>query len=91
MVADPQLGSDTFSLHHFNSLFGEIRRLIQVKNIKGIVVGYPLDDQGRPTLHCNFIERYLAHMWSLGIAKYVPVTLVNEYGSSMSAKVLIAE
>ena len=30
-------------------------------------------------------------MWSLGIAKTVPLTLVNEHGSSMMAKVHIAE
>ena len=72
-------------------MFGELRRVLKSKNIKGIVVGYPLDDKGVPMLHCNFIERYLSHMWSMGIGKYVPVTLVNEYGSSMRAKVLIAE
>ena len=61
------------------------------KNIKGIIIGYPLDHDNKPMLHCNFIERWIHHMWSLGIAKTVPLTLVNEHGSSMMAKVHIAE
>ena len=56
--------SATYSLSANNSVFGELRRLITNKHIKGLVVGYPLDEQGRPMLHCNFIERFLSHMWS---------------------------
>ena len=59
--------------------------------MKGIIVGYPLNEQGKPMLHCNFIERWIEHMWAIGIAKKIPVTLVNEYGSTMEAKVQIAE
>ena len=45
----------------------------------------------KPMLHCNFIERWVEHMWAIGVAKKVPVTLVNEHGSTMQAKVQIAE
>ena len=91
LVGDPQLNEPVFELKKQNAVFGAVRKLISQKNVKGIVVGYPLDEDLRPTIHCNYIERWLAHMWSLGIAKRVPVTLVNEYGSSMEAKVQIAE
>ena len=72
-------------------MYAELRKIILNKNIKGLVIGYPLDSDGNPMVHCNYIERWIEHMWSLGIAKNVPVTLVNEHGSSMQAKVLIAE
>ena len=91
IIGSPQLNSDTYSLTQNNAVFGEIRKIIAMKKIKGIVVGYPLNENGEPMVLCNFIERYLSHMWSLGIGKYTPVTLVNEYGSTMKAKVLIAE
>mmetsp|Transcript_19753 Transcript_19753/g.30476 ORF Transcript_19753/g.30476 Transcript_19753/m.30476 type:complete len:198 (-) Transcript_19753:225-818(-) len=81
----------TIDLSHSDGLFAEIRRLLMRRQVKAIVVGYPIGKNGRPTPHCNFIERWVEHMWSLGIGKRVPVTLVNEYGSSMEAKVLIAE
>ena len=74
-----------------NAMYAEMRKIISSKNIKGIVIGYPLDIDGNSTLHCNFIERWIQHMWSLGIGRNVPVTLVNEYGSSLEAKVKIAE
>ena len=54
-------------------------------------MGYPLDENLKPMLHCNFIERWVEHMWAIGVAKKVPVTLVNEHGSTIQAKVHIAE
>jgi RNase H-fold protein (predicted Holliday junction resolvase) len=74
-------------LHENKDVFVELKRLIQKKNIKGIVVGYPLDYSGQPLFHCNYIERWVEHMWYLGIGKHVPVTLVNEHGTTMQAKV----
>ena len=71
-------------------MYAEMRKIISSKNIKGIVIGYPLDADGNATLHCNFIERWIQHMWSQGIGRNVPVTLVNEYGSSVEAKIRIA-
>ena len=55
------------------------------------MVGYPLNAKGEPQVHCTYIERWVEHMWSIGVAVKVPVTLVNEYNSSMQAKVHIAE
>ena len=72
----------TVDLHDNNSVFGELRKIIQRKNVKGIIVGYPLGHDGKPLVHCNYIERWIEHMWYLGIAKRVPVTLVNEHGST---------
>ena len=39
---------------------------------------------------CLFIERFIEHMWEHEKIK-LPVTLINEYGSSMEAKAQIAE
>lgn len=91
LLGEPQYQDPVLVMSKNDSLFGEIRKIIFNKNVKGIIVGYPLDNEGKPMLHCNFIERWIEHMWSLGIAKNVPVTLVNEHGSSMQAKVLIAQ
>ena len=72
-------------------MFHALAKIILSKNIKGMVIGYPLDSDNQPMRHCYFVERWIEHMWSLGIGKRVPVTLMNEYASSMDAKVLIAE
>lgn len=39
---------------------------------------------------CLFIEKFIEHMWVNANIR-VPVTLVNEYNSSMEAKARIAE
>lgn len=67
-----------------------IRNVIGSKQIKGLVVGYPLDEQGQPTKHCEFIQDFLYTLHVMVNMK-TPVTLVNEYGSSQSAKVQIAQ
>lgn len=36
-----------------------LRNVIRNKNVKGIVVGYPLDDEDKPTRHCGYIETFL--------------------------------
>lgn len=63
-----------------------IRNVVGSKQIKGLVVGYPLDEQGQPTKHCEFIQDFLYTLHAMTGLK-TPVTLVNEYGSSQSAKV----
>ena len=40
-------------------LFHALKNTIRNKNIKGIVVGYPLDADGKTTVHCLFIEEFL--------------------------------
>ena len=83
IVSDAQYGQGIYSLFENNSAFGELRKIIMRKKVKGIVVGYPLNEKGETQALCNFIERYLEHMWAIGIGKNVPVTLFNEYNSSM--------
>ena len=78
-------------LNDSNGLFIELGKIIKNRNIKGIVVGYPLDYEGKPMVHCNYVEKWIEHMWFLGVAKFVPVTLVNEHGTSTEAKVHIAK
>ena len=72
-------------------MFRALAKILSTKNAKGLIIGYPLDHEGKPMKHCNFVERWVEHMWSLGIGKRIPVTLVNEYSSSLGAKVLLAE
>jgi putative Holliday junction resolvase len=67
----------------------KIRNIIRSKHVKGLVVGYPLDENGEPTRHCQYIQEFLGHLSFDGQLR-TPVTLVNEYGSSMEAKALIA-
>ena len=58
--------------------------------IKGMVVGYPLDNKQAHTIQCMFVEKFIEYMWNQeGIR--VPVTLVSEYNTSMEAKAQIAE
>ena len=74
-----------------NDIFEVLRKIIQRKQIKGLIVGYPLDENGNTVVHANFVERWISHMWSRGVGVRIPITLVNEYGSTLSAKVHIAE
>ena len=46
IVGDGQYGQGTYSLFKNNSIFGEIRKIIMRKKVKGIVVGYPLNEKG---------------------------------------------
>ena len=60
--------------------------------MKGIVVGYPLDKDGNPMgKHNVFIEDFLEQLAEKGVLRSTPVTLVNEYESSMQAKAKIFE
>ena len=64
-----------------------LRNTLRNKHIRGIVVGYPLDIEGKPTRHCFFIEEFLEVLAVNKVLGGIPVTLVNEYGSSVQAKV----
>ena len=66
-----------------------LRNVIKNKQIKGIVVGYPLDHDGNPVRHCRFVEDFLELLAKNGVLRNIPVTLVNEYDSSMQAKAKI--
>ena len=58
--------------------------------MKGIVVGYPLNKDGNPSgRHNRFIEDFLEHLASEKVLRNIPVTLVNEYNSTMQAKAQI--
>ena len=82
-------GVKTLELKQYDSI-GELSRplhnLIRKYRVKGIIVGYPLDDEDRPTSHCIYVKNFLDSL--IGIKK--PVTLINEYGSTLRAKVKIA-
>ena len=67
-----------------------LRNTMRNKHVRGLVVGYPLDENGKPTVHCHFIEKFLETLTAHKVISGVPVTLVNERGSSMAAKVQIA-
>ena len=66
-----------------------LRNTIRNKHVKGIVVGYPLDIKGNASRHCGFIESLLENLAAEKVLRSVPVTLVNEYNSSMLAKAQI--
>ncbi len=57
--------------------------------MKGLVVGYPLSNMNEHTLQCQYVERFIEYMWTEERVR-LPVTLVNEYNSSMEAKARIA-
>ena len=64
-----------------------LRNIIRNKQVKGIIVGYPLDKDGNPAgTHCRFIEDFLEFLAMQKVLRNIPVTLVNEYESSMVAK-----
>ena len=46
LVADAQYESSSLDLNKLNGLYGELRKIIFNKNIKGIIIGYPLDHDG---------------------------------------------
>lgn len=71
-------------------VYRQIKNAIRSKHAKGLIVGYPLDDQNQPSKHCDFIEEFLRGLAASGPFK-TPVTLVNEYGSSIAAKTEIAK
>jgi RNase H-fold protein (predicted Holliday junction resolvase) len=67
----------------------QLNNIIRSKNVKGLIVGYPLDDKMMPTRHCNYIEEFINQLnWNGQLRS--PVTLINEYGSSVEAKAQIA-
>ena len=66
-----------------------LRNVIKNKQIKGIVVGYPLDQDGNPQNHCRYVEDFLEMLAHYNVLRNIPVTLVNEYDSSMQAKAKI--
>ena len=69
-----------------------MKNVIKNKHVKGVVVGYPLDKDGSPmNKHCVFIEELLELLAKERVFGNVPVTLVNEYESSMQAKRKIFE
>ena len=51
-------GVKTLELKQYEKI-GELSRplhnLIRKYRVKGIIVGYPLDDEDRPTRHCLYI------------------------------------
>ena len=69
------------------SLCQYLRNTIRNKHIKGIVVGYPLNEEGKASRHCKYIETFLEELAEKKVLKQIPLTLVNEYNSSMMAKV----
>ena len=55
--------------------------------MKGIIVGYPLDKDGNPvSKHCRFIEDFMERLAIEKVLRNIPVTLVNEYETSVIAK-----
>ena len=73
----------------FVGLCQVLRNIIRSKHVKGIVVGYPLNEEGQGTRHCEFIEGFLERVAAQQVFRSVPITLVNEYNSSMMAKAQI--
>ena len=68
-----------------------LRNTIRGKHVKGIVVGYPLNAEGTATRHCVFIQDFLEQIAAQKVFRSLPITLVNEYNSSMMAKVQIVK
>ena len=68
------------------SFYQAMQNIIRSKHVRGIVVGYPLNEDGQGTRHCKFIEEFLDALAARKVFRSVPVTLVNEYNSTMMAK-----
>ena len=65
-------------------LYQNLKNIIKNKQVKGIVVGYPLDKDGSPAgKHNRFIEDFLAVLAQNQVFGNIPITLVNEYDSTM--------
>ncbi len=86
---DPQLFKQSYDFGQSSSFFNALRILIRSKQVKGLVIGYPLTAKNEYTLQCQYVEKFVEYMWSEQKLR-VPVTLVNEYNSSMEAKAKIA-
>ena len=68
-------------------MYQKLRNIIKNKQVKAIVVGYPLDKEGNPSgRHNKFIENFLDLLADQKVLRNIPVTLVNEFDSSMEAK-----
>ena len=70
-------------------MFQAIQNIIRNKHVKGIIVGYPLNEHGEGTRHCKFIEEFLDTLAARKVFRSVPVTLINEYNSTMMAKLQV--
>ncbi|CDW85724.1 holliday junction resolvase [Stylonychia lemnae] len=86
---DPQFLRN-YDFSNNSGFFILLKHLIDKKHVKGIVAGYPLHNKNQFSTHCIFIEKFIEHMWTHEKIR-VPVTLVNEYGTSLEAKARVAE
>ncbi len=59
-----------------------LRKHCLSRNVKGLIVGLPLDKDGNTTVQANYCKKY-----ALEVAKALdlPLALVNEYSSSLEA------
>ena len=67
-----------------------MRNLIHYKHIKGIAVGFPLNEYGKEMKHCQFIKRFIAKFHRLS-APNTPVVLINESYTTRDAKRIIVD
>ena len=89
LLLDPQF-FQTYDFAVNSTFFTAFRLLVRNKKVKGLVVGYPLTQKNEMSKQCEFVERFVEHMWEKEKIK-TPITLVNEYMSTWEAKARIAE
>eukprot|EP01022_Parablepharisma_sp_SALTPOND_P006217 TRINITY_DN125273_c0_g1_i1.p1 TRINITY_DN125273_c0_g1~~TRINITY_DN125273_c0_g1_i1.p1 ORF type:complete len:209 (-),score=14.58 TRINITY_DN125273_c0_g1_i1:60-686(-) len=91
LILDVPLINENEENDHGNTrFFKAMRNIMQQKHVKGIIVGYPLDDYGKEMSHCKFIRKFIAKLHKYS-APYIPVTLVNENSTTKSAKRIIVD
>lgn len=44
-----------------DDVYRQIRNAIRSKHIKGLIVGYPLDSEGKPVKHCDYVLEFMEH------------------------------
>ena len=67
-----------------------MKNLIHYKHIKGIAVGFPLDDYEKEMNHCVFIKKFISRLHTVSKTN-TPIVLVNEYNTRKEAKRIILD
>eukprot|EP00347_Sterkiella_histriomuscorum_P009578 403340669 len=88
---DPQF-LQQYRFEKNESFFNMLKHTIRNRNVKGLVIGYPLYNMNslQNGTMCQFIEKFIEYMWQEGGIK-LPVTLINEQGSSLEAKARLSD
>ena len=67
----------------FEQDIGEFKSLCKRRNVKGLVIGLPLDEKGKSTNQSEFCKEYGTR---LALSLKLPIAWVNEHSSTWEAK-----